>query len=258
MHDPGLPDRGAIRPHRSTAPLGGLDVWFEREVQPRLRGVAFLVRYADDFVIVCAREDDARRVLDVLPKRFGRYGLILHPEKTRLVPFVRPLLGDRVQPRAHASCGARRRNGSGLEPSTSPRPGAQDRRPCRRSRAASDGGDCGERGEVVDRALERARSAAPAPAREHRVIRRSAPDATASNGLGGRGWFFPRHPFRLRDCVLDPIPYATARLSGPDGCSATQVRIRRANPVNPRQPPAARPGCPQARPSQSPRRGSRC
>jgi RNA-directed DNA polymerase len=36
------------------------------------------------------REDDARRVLDVLPKRFGKYGLTLHPEKTRLVPFRRP------------------------------------------------------------------------------------------------------------------------------------------------------------------------
>jgi len=46
--------------------------------------------YADDFVMVFDREDDARRVLAVLPKRFGRYGLTLHPEKTRLVPFRRP------------------------------------------------------------------------------------------------------------------------------------------------------------------------
>ena len=41
-------------------------------------------------VIVFSREDDARRVLDVLPKRFGKYGLTLHPKKTRLVPFRRP------------------------------------------------------------------------------------------------------------------------------------------------------------------------
>jgi len=67
-----------------------LDVWFEREVKPRLKGRAFLVRYADDFVIGFAREEDARRVLDVLPKRFGKYGLTLHPDKTRLVPFQRP------------------------------------------------------------------------------------------------------------------------------------------------------------------------
>jgi RNA-directed DNA polymerase len=67
-----------------------LDVWFEREVKARLFGRAFLVRYADDFVMGFACEEDARRVLDVLPKRFGRYGLTLHPDKTRLVPFGRP------------------------------------------------------------------------------------------------------------------------------------------------------------------------
>src|SRR5438876_5090154 len=67
-----------------------LDVWFEREVKPRLRGRAFLIRYADDFVMGFACEEDARQVLDVLPKRFGRYGLTLHPDKTRLVPFCRP------------------------------------------------------------------------------------------------------------------------------------------------------------------------
>jgi len=59
-------------------------------LQPRLKGRAFLVRYADDFVMGFACEQDARRVLDVLPKRFGKYGLTLHPDKTRLVPFVRP------------------------------------------------------------------------------------------------------------------------------------------------------------------------
>ena len=67
-----------------------LDVWFERDVKPRLKGRAFLVRYADDFVMGFACEEDARRVLEVLPKRFGKYGLTLHPEKTRLVPFRRP------------------------------------------------------------------------------------------------------------------------------------------------------------------------
>ena len=67
-----------------------LDDWFEREVQPRLKGRAFLIRYADDAVIGFTDERDARRVLDVLPKRFGRYGLRLHPAKTRLIPFRRP------------------------------------------------------------------------------------------------------------------------------------------------------------------------
>ena len=87
----GTPQGGVISPLLANIYLHEvLDVWFEQEVRPRLRGAAFLVRYADDFVIVCAFEDDARRVLDVLPKRFGKYGLALHPEKTRLVPFVRP------------------------------------------------------------------------------------------------------------------------------------------------------------------------
>ena len=67
-----------------------LDDWFERDVKPRLQGRAFLIRYADDFVIGFACEEDARRVLDVLPKRFGKYGLAIHPEKTRLVPYRRP------------------------------------------------------------------------------------------------------------------------------------------------------------------------
>jgi hypothetical protein len=67
-----------------------LDQWFEHEVKPRLRGRATMVRFADDALLACEREDDARRVLDVLPKRFARFGLTLHPEKTRLVDFRRP------------------------------------------------------------------------------------------------------------------------------------------------------------------------
>ena len=67
-----------------------LDTWFEEQVKPRLRGQAFLVRYADDAVIACEEEDDARRVMEVLPKRFEKYGLTLHPTKSRLVPFRRP------------------------------------------------------------------------------------------------------------------------------------------------------------------------
>jgi RNA-directed DNA polymerase len=71
-----------------------LDVWFERDVLPRLRGKAHLVRYADDGVITFEREDDARRVMGVIAKRFERYGLKLHPEKTRVVRFERPRRDD--------------------------------------------------------------------------------------------------------------------------------------------------------------------
>jgi hypothetical protein len=61
------------------------------QAPPERAGV--LIRYADDAVLVFEREGDARRVLDVLPKRFGKYGLTLHPEKTRLVPFQGPRPG---------------------------------------------------------------------------------------------------------------------------------------------------------------------
>ena len=67
-----------------------LDLWFETEVKPRMRGRATLIRYCDDFIIGFEREDDARRVMNVLGKRLGRFGLSLHPDKTRLLPFRRP------------------------------------------------------------------------------------------------------------------------------------------------------------------------
>jgi group II intron reverse transcriptase/maturase len=87
----GTPQGGVVSPLLANVYLHYvLDVWFEREVKPRLQGRAFLVRYADDFVMGFACEGDARRVLEVLPKRFGKYGLSLHPDKTRLVPFQRP------------------------------------------------------------------------------------------------------------------------------------------------------------------------
>jgi len=70
-----------------------LDLWFERDVLPRLRGKAHLIRYCDDFVIGFEREDDAKRVMGVLRLRLGRFGLTLHPDKTRLLPFLRPKLG---------------------------------------------------------------------------------------------------------------------------------------------------------------------
>ena len=72
-----------------------LDQWFEHEVKPRLRGRAFEVRYADDAVLVFEHEDDARRVLGVLAKRLEKYGLRLHPDKTRMVEFCRPSKSQR-------------------------------------------------------------------------------------------------------------------------------------------------------------------
>ena len=87
----GTPQGGVISPLLANVYLHEvLDTWFELEIRPRLKGEAHLVRYADDFVMVFESEEDARRVLNVLPKRFGKYGLSLHPEKTRLVHFKKP------------------------------------------------------------------------------------------------------------------------------------------------------------------------
>jgi group II intron reverse transcriptase/maturase len=90
------PDEGTVQ-GSSLSPLLGnvylhhvLDQWFERDVLPRMKGKAHLIRFADDFAIGFEREDDAKRVMGVLGRRFERYGLRLHPEKTRLLPFRRP------------------------------------------------------------------------------------------------------------------------------------------------------------------------
>jgi RNA-directed DNA polymerase len=64
-----------------------LDQWFEDEVRPRLKGKATLVRYADDFVMTFETHHDAKRVMEVLGKRLGRFGLTLHPDKTRFIDF---------------------------------------------------------------------------------------------------------------------------------------------------------------------------
>ena len=66
-----------------------LDEWFENEVKPRLRGAAHEIRFADDAVLCFQYKKDAKRVMEVLPKRFAKYGLTLHPDKTRLVEFGR-------------------------------------------------------------------------------------------------------------------------------------------------------------------------
>ncbi len=93
--DKGTPQGGVISPILANIYLHEvLDKWFEHEVKPRMKGQAMLIRYADDAVMVFSLEQDARRVMEVLPKRFGKYGLELHPEKTRMVPFRRPRGGD--------------------------------------------------------------------------------------------------------------------------------------------------------------------
>lgn len=87
----GTPQGGVISPLLANIYLHEvIDAWFERDVRPKMDGQAHLFRYADDAVMLFEKEEDARRVLKVLPKRLEKYGLTLHPEKTRLVRFKRP------------------------------------------------------------------------------------------------------------------------------------------------------------------------
>jgi group II intron reverse transcriptase/maturase len=100
----GVLEDGAIRASTMGTPQGGVispllaniylhevfDRWFEDVVRPRMRSFVFAVRYADDIMIAFKSEEDARRMMRVLPKRFARFGLRLHPDKTRLVDFRHP------------------------------------------------------------------------------------------------------------------------------------------------------------------------
>ncbi len=87
----GTPQGGVISPLLSNIYLHEvLDKWFEQVVKPRLSGRAQIVRFADDAVLAFEHERDAQRVMAVLDKRFARFGLTLHPDKTRLVDFRPP------------------------------------------------------------------------------------------------------------------------------------------------------------------------
>jgi len=87
----GTPQGGVISPVLSNIFLHYvLDDWYVKVVQPRMKGNCFLIRFADDFIIGFQLEFDAKRLMEVLPKRFDRYQLSLHPEKTRLIFFGKP------------------------------------------------------------------------------------------------------------------------------------------------------------------------
>ena len=99
----GILEKGELTANEKGTPQGGsisvllsnlflhrvLDLWFEQQVKPRLRGEAYLVRYIDDFVICFQYREDADRVQTVLSKRLNKYALALEPSKTKLVKFGR-------------------------------------------------------------------------------------------------------------------------------------------------------------------------
>ncbi len=89
--DMGTPQGGVISPLLSNIFLHYvLDEWFVKAVLPRMKGRCFIIRWADDFIIGCESKADAERIMDVLPKRFEKYDLNLHPKKTTLISFSKP------------------------------------------------------------------------------------------------------------------------------------------------------------------------
>jgi group II intron reverse transcriptase/maturase len=87
----GTPQGGVISPILANIYLHYvLDEWFEKDVKPVMRGKCHLIRFADDFVIIFQLKYDADRVMNVISKRFGKYGLTVHPEKTKLIDFRSP------------------------------------------------------------------------------------------------------------------------------------------------------------------------
>jgi group II intron reverse transcriptase/maturase len=64
-----------------------IDHWFESTVKQHCRGGVALYRYADDAVICCQYEQDARRIKAALSRRLAKYGLKLNEQKTQLVRF---------------------------------------------------------------------------------------------------------------------------------------------------------------------------
>ncbi len=94
--DKGTPPGGVAAPIRATVLLHHvLDEWVVKDGQPRMKGRCFLTRFAEDCIIGFEEEADAHRVMAVLPTRFGRFSLTIHPEKTGLVECKKPLCRER-------------------------------------------------------------------------------------------------------------------------------------------------------------------
>ena len=92
----GSPQGGVISPLLANIYLHYvLDEWFEKQVKPAMRGKSRLIRFADDFVIIFQQKHDADRVMNVISKRLEKYGLTVHPDKTKLIDFRSPNHAER-------------------------------------------------------------------------------------------------------------------------------------------------------------------
>lgn len=86
----GTPQGGLISPILANVYLHYvLDLWFEKSIKPNLKGEAYLVRYADDFIIMFQYENEANQVYEMLIERLAKFGLEIEQDKTRILPFGR-------------------------------------------------------------------------------------------------------------------------------------------------------------------------
>ncbi|PTX91406.1 group II intron reverse transcriptase/maturase [Opitutus sp. ER46] len=93
----GTPQGGVISPLLSNIYLHEvLDRWFMETIRPKLQGKAELIRFADDFIVICERQDEALALVAELRTRFTAHGLTIHPEKTRVVDFRHPWKSGQV------------------------------------------------------------------------------------------------------------------------------------------------------------------
>jgi RNA-directed DNA polymerase len=94
----GTPQGGSISPLLANIYLHYvLDLWVQMWRRKYARGEVFIVRYADDFIMGFERQRDALRFRDALEKRLQKFGLELHPEKTRLLEFGRYAAQNRAE-----------------------------------------------------------------------------------------------------------------------------------------------------------------
>lgn len=86
----GTPQGGLISPVLANVYLHyTLDLWFEKTIKPKLKGEAYMIRYADDFIIMFQYENEAKEFYEVLKKRLKKFKLSLAEDKTRILPFGR-------------------------------------------------------------------------------------------------------------------------------------------------------------------------
>lgn len=98
LQEKGTPQGGSLSPLLANLYLHYVfDLWVHQWRQRQARGEVIVVRYADDFVVGFSRRDEAERFLEQLQERMNRFGLELHPNKTRLIEFGRWAAGNRAR-----------------------------------------------------------------------------------------------------------------------------------------------------------------